>query len=53
MDADLDDPLIDLELHDIVDIVRVFSILAKPPQNQLSASAIDAIPKLFDDHDGP
>ena len=29
-DADLDDSLIDLNLHDIVDMVRVFSVLAKP-----------------------
>lgn len=30
IDADLDDPLIDLELHDVIDFVKVFSVLAQP-----------------------
>jgi len=28
IDADLDDPLVDLEMHDVLDFVRVFSVLA-------------------------
>lgn len=27
-EADLDDPLVDLELHDVVDLVKTFSVLA-------------------------
>ena len=30
VDLTLDDPLIDLDMKDIVDIVRVFSVYAKP-----------------------
>ena len=41
LEADLDDVLIDLEMHDIIDVVRVFSKLAAPKQS-------NNIPKLFD-----
>jgi len=51
-DVDLDDPLIDLELHDIVDIVRLYSVLAKPPQSD-ELSSIDTIPRLFEDGEQP
>lgn len=44
--ADLDDPLIDLELHDILDFVKVFSVLAS--QNRLSDKVLlKSIPDLF------
>jgi hypothetical protein len=29
MNADLDDPLIDIELHDVLDIIRIYSVFAK------------------------
>ena len=47
MDADLDDPLIDLQLHDIIDIVRIFSVLAKPSDGNIE----NHIPKLFESVD--
>lgn len=31
-DADLDDPLVDLELGDVLDFLRVFAVLARPQQ---------------------
>lgn len=46
VDADLDDPLIDVEMHDIVDIVRVLGALVKADTDQSKKD--EYIPKLFD-----
>lgn len=45
-DADLDDSLIDLDLHDIVDMVRIFAVLAKPKPFELEFETQKHIPKL-------
>jgi|TARA_B110001450_G_C17383138_1_gene384540 hypothetical protein len=45
-DADLDDSLIDLHLHDIIDMVRIFSVLAKPKPFELEFESTKHIPKL-------
>lgn len=46
-EADLKDPLIDLEPHDVIDIVRVYGVLAA------QQSPSDFTPKLFlDDQEG-
>ena len=42
VNVDLDDPLIDLEMHDILDVVKVFSVFAQERDPKY-------IPKLFDD----
>ena len=48
VNATINDPLIDLETQDIVDIIRIYSTFA-----QLSnEAAVEHVPKLFDDDDG-
>lgn len=42
-DADLDDPLVDLELHDVVDIIKVMAPLSK----KLDKGPTQ-VPRLFD-----
>jgi hypothetical protein len=42
MNAKLDDPLIDLEVHDLVDIVRVYGAFAGQ-----SKKLPDSVPPLF------
>lgn len=46
LDADLDDPLIDLELHDVVDIVNVLAVQARSGKKSEAR-----VPKLFESED--
>lgn len=48
IDADLDDPLIDLGLHDVLSIVKVFAVLAKPHQLGPKSDHHKHVPKLFE-----
>ena len=49
-EADLDDALIDLELHDVVDLVKTFSTLANKYQND-NKILLRSIPDLFSKED--
>ena len=42
LNVDLDDPLIDLEMHDILDVVKIFSVFAQKKDKKY-------VPKLFDE----
>jgi hypothetical protein len=47
MDVDLDDPLVDLEVHDVVDIVNVLAALARGNKDESK----HVVPKLFEKTD--
>jgi len=47
IDADLDDPLVDLELHDVIDIVNVLASLAKKTKDGVE----HVVPRLFEKQD--
>lgn len=47
--SDLKDPLIDLEAHDVVDIIRIYATFAQSDDHLLP----DFVPKLFSQPNQP